>query len=85
MNEAEVAVAATVTDAGTDRAELVLDRVTTAPPIGAALLSVTVQALVAPEPRLVGLQASDDRETGAIRLTVTFWETPLSDAVTVTA
>jgi hypothetical protein len=40
---AEVAAAATVTDAGTVRVALVLVRVIAAPPVGAALLRVTVQ------------------------------------------
>jgi hypothetical protein len=69
LKVAEVAVAATVTDAGTVRVELVLARVTLAPPAGAALVSVTVQVLDALAPRLVGLQASEEINTGATRLT----------------
>ena len=41
-----VAAAATVTEAGTVTAELVLDRFTINPPLAAAVLSVTVQASV---------------------------------------
>jgi hypothetical protein len=65
---AVVAAAATVTDAGTVREVLLLDSVTAAPPAGATLVRVTVQALVALGPKLVGLQASDDTSTGATRL-----------------
>jgi len=58
---AEVAPAATVTDAGTVNAALLSDRVTTAPPDGAAPLRLTVQVDV-PEPEmLLGLQLSPDR------------------------
>jgi hypothetical protein len=65
---AVVAAAATVTDAGTVKELLLLDRVTTAPPAGAIWAKVTVQALVALGPKLVGLQASEDTSTGATRL-----------------
>ena len=65
---AVVAAAATVTDAGTVKEVLLLDSVTAAPPAGATLVRVTVQALVALGPKLVGLQASDDTSTGATRL-----------------
>ena len=43
---AEVAPAATVTEAGTVTAELLLASVTARPPVGAAAVSVTVQASV---------------------------------------
>ena len=49
---AEVAAAGTVTDAGTDKVALLEDRVTTVPPVGAALDSVTVQAVLPLEARL---------------------------------
>jgi hypothetical protein len=64
---ADVAAAATVTEAGTVRVALVLVRVTLAPPAGAALLNVTVQVLEVLTPMPVGLQAIDDTRTGATR------------------
>src|ERR1700678_143502 len=57
LKVAEVAPAATVTDAGTVSVELVLVRVTVAPPVGAAWVKVTVQVLEELGPRLTGLQA----------------------------
>jgi hypothetical protein len=71
---AEVAVAATVTAAGTVRVALVLVRVTAAPPVGAAWVRVTVQVLDELGPRLVGLQTSEETSTGAARLIVTLAE-----------
>jgi hypothetical protein len=68
LKPAVVAAAATVTDAGTVKGVLLLDSVTAAPPAGATLVRVTVQALVALGPKLVGLQASEDTSTGATRL-----------------
>ena len=79
----EVAPAATVTEVGVVTSALLSDTATTVPPAGATLVRVTVHVLVAPEPRLVGLQASDERATGATRLSVTVCETPLRVAVTV--
>ena len=70
LNVAEVAAAATVTEAGTVRVELVFDSATLAPPLGAGWVSVTVQVLEEFGPRLVGLHASEDTSTGATRLTV---------------
>ena len=72
----------TVTDGGTVSRALLSANETTVPPTGALLVSVTVQVLVAEEPRLVGLQLSADRATGATRLIVAVCETPLSEAVT---
>ena len=69
-NVAEVAAAATVTDAGTVRAELVFDKATPAPPLGAAWVKVTVQVLEELDPRLVGLHASEETSTDATRLTL---------------
>jgi hypothetical protein len=63
---AEVAPAATVTEAGTESAALLSERVTTAPPAGAALLKVTVQVEEAPEVREVGLQ---ERLVGTVLVT----------------
>jgi hypothetical protein len=58
-NVAVVAPAATVTLAGTVADALLLERVTTAPPVGAAALSVTVPVELAPPTRLVGARATD--------------------------
>jgi hypothetical protein len=74
LNVAEVAAAATVTDAGTVRVKFVLARVTLAPPVGAVLLKVTVQVLEELGPRLAGLQASEETRTEATRLTVVLAE-----------
>ncbi|MGO9256250.1 MAG: hypothetical protein ACLQU1_08115 [Bryobacteraceae bacterium] len=51
---AVVAAAATVTDAGTVSEVLLLDRVTTAPPAGAAWVKVTVQVDVEFEAKVLG-------------------------------
>ena len=71
---ADVAAAATVTEAGTVRVELVLDKVTVAPPVAAAWLRVMVQALAALGPRLPGVQAKENISTGATRLTLALAE-----------
>jgi len=71
---ADVAEAATVTDAGTVRVALEFERVTLAPPVGAAWVRVTVQLLEELAPMLAGLQASDETCTGATRLTVVLAE-----------
>jgi hypothetical protein len=73
LKVAVVDPAASVTDAGTVSAALVPDNVTAAPPVGAALVRVTVQVLDAFGPRLVG-HANDDTSTGATKLTVAFAE-----------
>jgi len=77
LKVAVVAAAATVTDAGTLRVELVLVKVTLAPPVGAAWVRVTVQVLEEFGPRLVGLQASEETSTGATRLKLALAELPL--------
>ena len=66
MNVAEVAVAGTVTEAGTVSVVLLLVRVTVAPPVGAAAESVTVQVLEEFCPRVVGLQVSEETVTGGV-------------------
>ena len=71
---AEVAVAATVTEAGTVNVELVFDKVTLAPPVGAALVSVTVQVLEELCPKLLGLHDNVETRTGATKVTVVFAE-----------
>ena len=74
LKVAEVAAAATVTDAGTVSVTSVLVRVTVAPPASAALLMVTVQALEELGPRLVGLQANDETSTGPSKVIVALAE-----------
>jgi hypothetical protein len=83
LKAADVPLAGTVTDAGTVSVALVFVSATTAPPVGAACVSVTVHVLDAFCPRLVGLHTSDDTSTGATRLTVAFAELLLYVAVTV--
>jgi hypothetical protein len=56
---AVVAPAETVTEAGTGSRALLLDSVTTKPPVGAALERVAVQAAVALVFREVGVQVSE--------------------------
>src|SRR5712671_5812813 len=66
VNVALVAPAATVTLDGTlATVVLLLESVTTAPPDGAAPLSVTVPVEEFPPVTLVGFSESDERETGA--------------------
>jgi len=77
LNVAVFAAAATVTDAGTVSVELLFVKVTVAPPVGAACVSVTVQVLEAFCPRLVGLHASDETSTEAVRLMLVLAELPL--------
>src|SRR5215510_9607601 len=60
-----LAPAATVTLAGTVATPvLLLDRATTAPPVGAALVSVTVPCDVLPPVTLVGFSVSEDKLAG---------------------
>ena len=62
---AELAPDNTLTEAGTVNAAALLERVTVMPPEPAACDSVTVQADVPPELRLVGLQANPLTVIGA--------------------
>jgi hypothetical protein len=55
--------AATVTEAGTVAAALLLESATDRPPERAALLKVTVPVAAAPPMTLAGLTASEGRET----------------------
>jgi hypothetical protein len=54
---AVVEPAGTVTEAGSDSSELLLDRPTEAPPLGAGLETFTVQALDCPVLRVAGAHA----------------------------
>jgi hypothetical protein len=78
-----VAATGMVTDADTGSRVLLLESETVVPPVGAAELRVTVQVLAAPEARVVGLQASEERLTGAVRLMAAVLDTPLRVAVRV--
>jgi hypothetical protein len=64
LKVALVAPAATVTLAGTLTAGLLLERLTCAPPAGAAAVSVAVPVAVPPPVTLSGLTASDARIGG---------------------
>jgi hypothetical protein len=81
---AEVAPAGTVTEAGTDRAELLDESVTVAPPAGAACDSVTAQVEVPPEVTVVGVHCAASVVDPGATATDAVVELPLSDAVTVT-
>jgi len=72
-----------VTEAGTARAVLLLDKAIAAPPAGAALLSVTVQTLEELDPRVDGLHASDVTTVEATRETAVVAEVVPKDAVRV--
>jgi len=61
-----VAPAATVTLPGTVTLELLLDKPTLAPPVGAAALSVTVQLEAPGETTLAGLQLTLLTVTGGV-------------------
>ncbi len=74
---AEVAAAATVTEAGTLRLPLLLTRLTAAPPLGAAWVNVTVQVLLEFDPRLDGVHAREETRTGGTRLMDAVPELPL--------
>ena len=76
----EALFAGTITEgAGTGSRLLLLAKLTTVPPFGAAWFSVTVQVVADLEFKLVELQTSDDNVTGAftgaVRLTVVDWAT----------
>jgi len=70
VNVALVAPAATVTLAGTAAADELLERATTAPPLGAAPLSATVPVDCAPPFTVVGLRVTEDSATAPAGLTV---------------
>ena len=79
---AAVEEAGTVTAAGTVRTELLGESETTTAPLGAAE-SVTVQVLLAPASRLVGLQATPLTRMGATRVRLAVWVELFKVAVTV--
>jgi hypothetical protein len=70
---AVVAPAATVTLAGTVADALLLDKLTAVPPVGAALLRVTVPVEEAPPVTVVGLKLTDESVTaGGLMVSVAF-------------
>ena len=79
VNAAEVAPAATVTEGATVSVLLAFERVTLAPPVGAARLRLTVQVLEEFGPTLLGLQDKADTATDAdaTRFTLVLAELPL--------
>jgi hypothetical protein len=60
---AVVLFAATVTEAGTVTAALLLESETDTPPVGAAALNVMLPVVEVPPVTLAGLTASDESET----------------------
>ena len=70
VNVALVAPAATVMLAGTVAADALLERETTAPPLGAAPLSVTVPVDGDPPLTVAGLSATEDSATAVAGFTV---------------
>jgi len=87
LNPALVAPAATVTLAGTVAAGLLLDKLTTAPPAGAPLVSVTVPCALEPDDTVAGLIETACRLAGAdggVTVSVAVLVDPLYDAVIVT-
>ena len=62
---------AIVTDAGSVTKALLSDNVTTAPPVGAVPVKLTVHVADVPEPRELGAHANEDNPTGAAAGTVT--------------
>src|SRR5262252_9050363 len=85
VNVAVVAPAATVTEAGTVAAlVLLLVNATTAPPAGAAALRVTVPVLFAPPVRLAGFSVSEaSADTSMLRALVLAVAVALGVAVAV--
>ena len=83
LKVAAVAPAATLTEAGVVSAVMLSETATLAPPVGAALVNVTVQVLEALGPRLLGVHAREDTRTGATRLTLALAELPFWVAVMV--
>jgi len=84
VNVALVALAGTVTEAGNvSTLAIPPERVMTAPPVDAALVKVTVQAVLALEARLAAAQWTEEISAGAVRERVNGWEEPFRDAVMV--
>lgn len=82
LNDAVVAPAVTVTDAGTTISGFPLDSETAAPPAGAAFVRVTVQLVVAFELTLAGVQLNELTESGPVSDRVKLSDPPFRVAVT---
>jgi hypothetical protein len=80
---AELLPDATVTDAGTVRVLRLLNRPTTAPPVPAALVKVTVQVELAPVPTLAGLHDTPLTSGGFTSAMLAVFELEPRVAVTV--
>src|ERR1039457_7154458 len=80
---AEVTPAATVTEVGTVSRELLSERATALPPVGAAWFKVAVQVVAAAELTLVGLQVSAVTSMGATRVRLVDCVEAFKVAVTV--
>jgi hypothetical protein len=74
---AVVLPAATVTEAGTVAAALLLDKATERPPVGAALFKVIVPVEEAPRATLVELSDTDERAAGAVMVRAAVLLAPL--------
>jgi hypothetical protein len=83
LKVADVAPAATMSEAGTLSRALLLDSWIEVPPEGAAGVKATVQVLEAPGPRLAGVQASEESVRGITRLTGVVCEMLFSVAVMI--
>jgi hypothetical protein len=71
VNVVLVVVAGTVTEGGTVRATLLDPNVTLVPPVGAELVSVTVQVVFDPDTMLIGLhETADTAGGGGVTVTV---------------
>jgi hypothetical protein len=68
--------AATVTEVGTDSSELLSDRDTVAPPVGACFVNEMVHVLASDDVSELGLQLKEDSKAGATRLSVAEAEAP---------
>ena len=77
VNVAVVLPAVTVTIAGTVAELLLLDKATAMPPLGAALVKVTVPVEGVPPATLAGLRETDDRAAGAVMVRAAVLLTPL--------
>lgn len=75
--------AATVTEAGTVTAALLLERLTMSPPAGAAVVNVTVQVSVPAVANELVEHESALRAAGGVNCTANVLETPLAEAVRV--
>jgi hypothetical protein len=83
LNNAVLAPAGIMTEAGTVSDALLLDSATLEPPVGAVWERVTEQAATAPWPRLAGLQAAPEMSIPDTRLMAADFE--LLPRVAVTA